>query len=334
MPKLQDHTGVAYGQLTGIRRLPHLTGKGAIWEWQCTCGSVTTAPAKQVKRGDRVSCGCVSRLENHAGRVYGQLTGLYPLPRKNGATMWQWRCTCGNEIATQGRLVKDGKTRSCGCLRKEIAAKKRYRDLTGQTFGLLTAIRPELRKKGYSTRWLFLCACGNTHVATGAYVVNGDIQSCGCLTSGSDSVQSWLEGSFRQPDATAKFYVFTLARHGGYCKPGIAIEIEKRIISAKGEYGELYDFIELPRFDAWLVEQAVLRATIMFAQYPERLEAIAWNGFSEIRKIDPAELFALALRLHGELQEHGQADFMLQHLPLTKTQRSLITTLSRQADCS
>lgn len=54
-------------------------------------------------------------------------------------------------------------------------------DITGQTFGFLTAIRyvdshPE-------TRWLWQCACGVEFVARYRVVVHGRTRSCGCRTS-------------------------------------------------------------------------------------------------------------------------------------------------------
>lgn len=53
-------------------------------------------------------------------------------------------------------------------------------DISGQTFGRLTAIRPIGRVK-HRTYWLCDCTCGNqAHVAV-AKLRNGHTQSCGCL---------------------------------------------------------------------------------------------------------------------------------------------------------
>ena len=38
--------------------------------------------------------------------------------------MWKCQCQCGNIKITKAALVKSGKTRSCGCLRKEMRAAK------------------------------------------------------------------------------------------------------------------------------------------------------------------------------------------------------------------
>ena len=59
----------------------------------------------------------------------------------------------------------------------------RFKDLTGQVFGLLTVVdRSTTRTKGASVRWNCTCACGGVHVVTGAYLTAGRIDHCGCLT--------------------------------------------------------------------------------------------------------------------------------------------------------
>nr|DAQ25199.1 MAG TPA: Regulatory protein [Bacteriophage sp.] len=52
-------------------------------------------------------------------------------------------------------------------------------DLTGKTFGYLTAIKQEYCKNK-SARWLCKCVCGNTVIAESQKLRNGRIKSCGC----------------------------------------------------------------------------------------------------------------------------------------------------------
>lgn len=63
----------------------------------------------------------------------------------------------------------------------------RMKDLTGLTFGRLTAIRP-LRQEKRQMIWEFSCSCGQLHEAAGYTVVrqhklatNPEAPSCGCL---------------------------------------------------------------------------------------------------------------------------------------------------------
>jgi hypothetical protein len=40
---------------------------------------------------------------------------------------WRCRCDCGSEIVTVGSLLRGSVTQSCGCLRKEVVSKRRYK---------------------------------------------------------------------------------------------------------------------------------------------------------------------------------------------------------------
>lgn len=53
------------------------------------------------------------------------------------------------------------------------------RDITGQKFNHLTAIR-QMPSKGGKTYWEFLCDCGNKKVLQTCHVTLGRTQDCGC----------------------------------------------------------------------------------------------------------------------------------------------------------
>jgi hypothetical protein len=42
---------------------------------------------------------------------------------RNGKSLWECLCTCGNEVVIVGHDIINGHTRSCGCIRKELARK-------------------------------------------------------------------------------------------------------------------------------------------------------------------------------------------------------------------
>ena len=56
-------------------------------------------------------------------------------------------------------------------------------DLTGQTFGRLTALKlvPGRRGKCRNRRWYAKCSCGNTIRAYQTNLTSGRTKSCGCL---------------------------------------------------------------------------------------------------------------------------------------------------------
>lgn len=54
-------------------------------------------------------------------------------------------------------------------------------DLTGKTFGLLTAVQRAGRDSTGKTTWVVKCACGGTSEVVGLNLKHGVTKSCGCL---------------------------------------------------------------------------------------------------------------------------------------------------------
>ena len=54
---------------------------------------------------------------------------------------WHCRCDCGNECDVSSEQLRNGGTRSCGCLHNELLREQQTQDLTGQRFGKLIAIK-------------------------------------------------------------------------------------------------------------------------------------------------------------------------------------------------
>lgn len=61
-------------------------------------------------------------LADMQGQVFGRLTVLERDSFSSGKTRWLCRCECGQSTVVIGQLLRNGKTRSCGCLRAERAA--------------------------------------------------------------------------------------------------------------------------------------------------------------------------------------------------------------------
>lgn len=56
-----------------------------------------------------------------SGQVFGRLRVIrYYGTNKNGKALWECLCDCGKTTICIGENLKNGVTRSCGCLRKEI----------------------------------------------------------------------------------------------------------------------------------------------------------------------------------------------------------------------
>lgn len=67
-----------------------------------------------------------TRMKDFTGRTFGRLKVLSLAPfreKPNGQrkTYWRCRCLCGVETEVWGGPLSSGKTRSCGCLKRETA---------------------------------------------------------------------------------------------------------------------------------------------------------------------------------------------------------------------
>lgn len=60
---------------------------------------------------------------------------------------------------------------------------KTIKDLTGQKFGKLTAIKPLEKRINKKVVWLCKCDCGNECEIVGVSLTNGNSKSCGCITN-------------------------------------------------------------------------------------------------------------------------------------------------------
>ena len=56
-----------------------------------------------------------------SGRTFGRLTALYRVDGP-GAVRWACQCSCGNTKTVLSASLRNGLTKSCGCLRKELMA--------------------------------------------------------------------------------------------------------------------------------------------------------------------------------------------------------------------
>jgi hypothetical protein len=86
--RIEDLTGMVFGKLT-VEKISHTNSKGAFWLCKCDCGKSKTVSAKNLKKGDCKSCGCLTKEINAKifRKEYGEarFNGLY-LSYKRKAT--------------------------------------------------------------------------------------------------------------------------------------------------------------------------------------------------------------------------------------------------------
>lgn len=73
----------------------------------------------------------MGKLIDLTGQRFGRLTVVGRAENaKNGTAQWLCQCDCGGTIIARGGNLCRGGTRSCGCLRKELAARQGHLSAT------------------------------------------------------------------------------------------------------------------------------------------------------------------------------------------------------------
>lgn len=93
------------------------------------------------------------------------------------------KCDCGNIKSVRSDLLRSGRTKSCGCLNREMSSErfsKMPKDLSGQTINNLDVIKKDHSDKGvyYQCRCRL---CGNTVILKANLIKK--YNSCGCLST-------------------------------------------------------------------------------------------------------------------------------------------------------
>lgn len=92
------------------------------------------------------------------------------------------KCDCGNEKSVMEKLLRKGKTKSCGCYRNELIHRSRIKDLTGKKFNRLSVLEPIEIKRGFWV-WKCKCDCEKITKVNGVSLTSNTTKSCGCYCS-------------------------------------------------------------------------------------------------------------------------------------------------------
>lgn len=76
------------------------------------------------------------------GQTFGRLTVIDKAERRNGRESWLCKCECGNEVVVIGKNLKNGNTKSCGCLRLDRVRETKY--VHGESGGRFVGKRTRL----------------------------------------------------------------------------------------------------------------------------------------------------------------------------------------------
>lgn len=125
MSKQIKMIGKKFGKLTVIEELPERTkAHKKRYRCICECGNYHDVVGSSLRSGMVKTCGkCHSYL--NIGEKYGKLTVLEYSNKKrpNGARIYKCKCECGNITYVDVYSLRNGNTRSCGCLTKTQGGK-------------------------------------------------------------------------------------------------------------------------------------------------------------------------------------------------------------------
>ena len=127
---LYNLTGQRFGRLMALRATDERRNNKVVWECKCDCGNTVYVQSTLLRNGHTQSCGCLwkehvekeaqKRIADLTGQRFGRLVALRATDeRRNNKVVWECKCDCGNTVYVQSTLLKNGRTQSCGCLRRE-----------------------------------------------------------------------------------------------------------------------------------------------------------------------------------------------------------------------
>lgn len=119
------------------------------------------------------------------GDRFGRLAVVRLCRRQNPRLrpLWECHCDCGTVRRIPGHYLTSGDTRSCGCLRKEVAARSNQTVYPGEKYGRITVVEKVGYTRGGKVLWRCKCECGRETSSTSSDLHAGHIRSCGCLRS-------------------------------------------------------------------------------------------------------------------------------------------------------
>ena len=190
---MEDFIGRKFGKLlVEARGEDYISPNGVKlkrWKCRCECGNVINVTTSQLKRGQK-SCGCISTRDDLTGRKYNNLTVLYAVddyvsPKGAHMSRWHCKCDCGNEVDVLGMSLKDGSTKSCGCISNYnhgISHKRVYpEEVIGNRYGYLIVKEcKEYKGKISNAKFLCKCDCGKEKIITYGALIKNEKISCGC----------------------------------------------------------------------------------------------------------------------------------------------------------
>ena len=180
------------------------------------------------------------KIDPMIGQKFGRLTVIkeveQPKNKKTPGKYYYCSCDCGGSIIAVGIYLRNGNTKSCGCLVKENSQNainkinKYSLDVTGQKFGKLTALYPTDKRSGTSIKWHCRCECGNECDVSLNNLKKGNVKSCGCLISTGEAIIYSILTKKNITFQTQYIYQDLLSQNGNPLRFDFAINLNNNFI--------------------------------------------------------------------------------------------------------
>ena len=128
MGKTVDMVGKRFGRLVVLERAGN-AGPCAAWRCRCDCGNEIVTNGSCLRRGQTRSCGCLveDRVMDLTGQRFGMLTVIERAGHKRKRVAWRCRCDSGKEVIVCALDLRNGDTKSCGCMKGSWIAESKLK---------------------------------------------------------------------------------------------------------------------------------------------------------------------------------------------------------------
>lgn len=127
-PRVKDIAGQRFWSLIAVKFVelqPNGKKRSAAWRFKCDCGTEVIKRSINVTRGNSKTCGspiCSGVTKDLSDKKFGLWKAISLVKSKKNnreATYWNCICECGTKREVISKALRDGISKSCGCLHKK-----------------------------------------------------------------------------------------------------------------------------------------------------------------------------------------------------------------------
>jgi len=176
----EDLTNKEFGELKVICRGQDYISPNGVhairWLCKCSCDNFTAVSTGNLKNGSIKSCGLCKKGKGYIDLTGKQFNRLKVIKRDEFKKQVSWICICDCKkiVSVQGSSLKNGSTKSCGCLRQENKLDRTV--LIGQKYNEWEIIGVDDKNNDYV---LCRCSCGIEKRVSLFNLINESSKSCG-----------------------------------------------------------------------------------------------------------------------------------------------------------